>query len=550
MVVFDLQEYPENVMPLPLAQQVEVGDTVFSAGNALGEGISYRAGQVASFTPERVYGEWQDIRFSSPASPGNSGGPLLNTAGEVAGVIVQRSNLGENYNIAVPISEINNMGDTADFHARNITLGIRGAIDTLSKDWSYTASLPATVSELSHQAQNALSAFYRTLRKELNEQIKEKNFPHGQRFRYYLRNQPVIRGLASLEPDARFRKWTAKQVDLKKEPLAEEQSVYHGPLRYQKGRRSPGFSYDDMLVLAEKPSQVDLKTFLDSPAMLLETALDAVPYFRYVGRERVAVTSLGKPEKTESWRDSLGRRWSSSLWYLPYNNSFLFARCLPSPKGAMCTIMSTGAGLLTRDYFAAFQEICDKLVAGYEGSIEDWQEYLALGEEYLPRVFHEAEVSYKEGKTRIRLKDFQVVLKNVGMTSDSSLRLHLGYANDQLLGEDLVLLSLIPEKGSSTSYSIRPLFEPSPYDSEEYIRTWQESLSGTGDFSGKKIAKGNQVVVRKTALSTKKSIAGPAEEKIQKVFTVGCTYKASTAEEKDVEQDCDQFFQSIIFAEL
>jgi hypothetical protein len=58
------------------------------------------------------------------------------------------------------------------------------------------------------------------------------------------------------------------------------------------------------------------------------------------------------------------------------------------------------------------------------------------------------------------------------------------------------------------------------------------------------------VVVRKTALSTKKSIAGPAEEKIQKVFTVGCTYKASTAEEKDVEQDCDQFFQSIIFAEL
>ncbi|MCI5130181.1 MAG: hypothetical protein D3904_01370 [Candidatus Electrothrix sp. EH2] len=91
MMVFDLKKYPEKITVLNFNRKVEIGDTVFSAGNALGEGISYRAGQVASFTPERAYGEWENIRFSSPASPGNSGGPLLNTEGEVVGLIVRKT---------------------------------------------------------------------------------------------------------------------------------------------------------------------------------------------------------------------------------------------------------------------------------------------------------------------------------------------------------------------------------------------------------------------------------------------------------------------------
>ncbi|MCW5208698.1 trypsin-like peptidase domain-containing protein [Desulfobulbus sp. US1] len=210
MVVFDLEEYPEKITPLNFNRQVEIGDTVFSAGNALGEGISYRAGQVASFTPEQVYGEWRDIRFSSPASPGNSGGPLLNTEGEVVGLIIKKTQ-GENYNIAIPISEADNLADNAEFHTRNVTERIPGAAASFSRDLAYTTSLPATVPELAGQAQDALSAFHRTLRKELRAQVREKNFPGGKRFRYYLRSQPALYGLAAVTPDSSFRKWTAQQ---------------------------------------------------------------------------------------------------------------------------------------------------------------------------------------------------------------------------------------------------------------------------------------------------------------------------------------------------
>ncbi|MCI5124258.1 MAG: serine protease, partial [Candidatus Electrothrix sp. AR5] len=509
MLVFDLKEYPEKITPLHFNRQVEVGDTVFSVGNTLGEGIAYRAGQVASFTPEWDYGEWQDIRFSSPSSPGNSGGPLLNTEGEVIGVIV-KGNRSENYNVAVPISEADNLGGKAEFHTRNVTERIQGTVALLSRDWAYTASLPATVPELARQAQGVLTAFHRTLRNELHEQVRDKNFPDGKRFRYYLRNQPALHGLAAVTPDISFRRWEAKQVELEKEPLAEGQNVYHGPNdpvpRMNSFRRS---EYFDMQVIAEKPKGIDLKTFLDTPTLLLETVLRAVPYFRYIGRERVEVTSLGEPENTETWRDKLGRRWTSSLWYVPYTNDFLYSSCLPSPGGAVCTMKSRWAGLLTRDYIAASRESCDELVVGYKGSLNDWEEYLALGEEYLPVFFQQAEISHKDDRVKIGLKDFQIDFKDPEITDDSSLRVHLGYANDQLLAEDLVQFSLFPGKGSPASYSVRPYYQPSPFSSDAYVNTWEETLSGTGDFSGKKLARGDQFIIRKIAPKTKKTISAP-----------------------------------------
>ncbi|MCI5159543.1 MAG: serine protease, partial [Candidatus Electrothrix sp. AUS1_2] len=202
MMVFDLKKYPKKIVPLTFDRKIEIGDTVFSAGNALGEGISYRAGQVASFTPEREYGEWKNIRFSSPASPGNSGGPLLNTEGKVVGLIVRKTE-SENYNISIPISEADNLGDQAEFHARNVSAEVEGTWATLIRDWSYQAPLPATLAELRQKTQKSLGMFYQGLKKELLEKVKDRNFPRGERFRFYLREQQPIQGFAAITPKNR-----------------------------------------------------------------------------------------------------------------------------------------------------------------------------------------------------------------------------------------------------------------------------------------------------------------------------------------------------------
>ena len=54
-----------------------LNEDVFAVGNAFGEGVIVRDGVFTSETPDAENGEWKWLRFSAAASPGNSGGPLL-----------------------------------------------------------------------------------------------------------------------------------------------------------------------------------------------------------------------------------------------------------------------------------------------------------------------------------------------------------------------------------------------------------------------------------------------------------------------------------------
>src|SRR5205823_2232592 len=82
-----------------------IDDPVMAVGNALGEGIVIRDGLYTSQTPEVQDGRWQWLRFSAAASPGNSGGPLLDGVGRVIGLIEAKSP-NENLNYALPIANI------------------------------------------------------------------------------------------------------------------------------------------------------------------------------------------------------------------------------------------------------------------------------------------------------------------------------------------------------------------------------------------------------------------------------------------------------------
>ena len=116
---FELVSPLQGVVPLESAKGVNIGDAVLTVGNALGSGIVVRSGSLTSFTPEEMEGRWKFIRFTAPASPGNSGGPLVDKTGRVAGVVVRRSD-AENLNYAVPIEELDNMS------ASSAELWIRG----------------------------------------------------------------------------------------------------------------------------------------------------------------------------------------------------------------------------------------------------------------------------------------------------------------------------------------------------------------------------------------------------------------------------------------
>ncbi len=87
------------------SEKVVVGEPAVAIGNPLGLEHTLTDGLISA---RRVYRGKRWLQISVPLSPGNSGGPLFNQAGEVIGVNTARigSFIAQNLNLAVPVSEL------------------------------------------------------------------------------------------------------------------------------------------------------------------------------------------------------------------------------------------------------------------------------------------------------------------------------------------------------------------------------------------------------------------------------------------------------------
>ena len=90
-----------GIKPLPLGNStdVKIGETVYVAGNPKGLEGTFSDGIISSrrdpYTKER-------LQMTAPISPGSSGGPVLNSKGEVIGISFMTLVGGQNLNFAIP----------------------------------------------------------------------------------------------------------------------------------------------------------------------------------------------------------------------------------------------------------------------------------------------------------------------------------------------------------------------------------------------------------------------------------------------------------------
>src|SRR5438270_4406000 len=87
---------PQVVVPAVLGGGVRVGDETFAVGNPLGLVDSLTAGVISgldrTFPLPNGHMLTGLIQFDAAVSPGNSGGPLLNTKGQVIGIVTGLAN--------------------------------------------------------------------------------------------------------------------------------------------------------------------------------------------------------------------------------------------------------------------------------------------------------------------------------------------------------------------------------------------------------------------------------------------------------------------------
>lgn len=93
-----------SAKPLTLSEKSAVpGESIFAIGNPEGLGKSISTGVVAAL---REFNGRRLLQITAPISHGSSGGPILNTTGEVVGVAVAMLKDGQNLNFAVPAEQI------------------------------------------------------------------------------------------------------------------------------------------------------------------------------------------------------------------------------------------------------------------------------------------------------------------------------------------------------------------------------------------------------------------------------------------------------------
>jgi S1-C subfamily serine protease len=97
VAVVQVQVPSPPTLRLGNSDNLRVGDRVVAIGSPLGLQNTLTEGIVSALRAKL-------IQMSAPISPGSSGGPVLNTAGDVVGISVASAAGGQNLNFAVPIN--------------------------------------------------------------------------------------------------------------------------------------------------------------------------------------------------------------------------------------------------------------------------------------------------------------------------------------------------------------------------------------------------------------------------------------------------------------
>jgi S1-C subfamily serine protease len=88
----------------------KIGDDIMVAGSPQGLEGTISKGIISSIRKFDPY-DYELIQISAPISEGSSGGPVVNSSGELIGISVSGMKEGQNLNFAVPVKYISHLLD-------------------------------------------------------------------------------------------------------------------------------------------------------------------------------------------------------------------------------------------------------------------------------------------------------------------------------------------------------------------------------------------------------------------------------------------------------
>jgi serine protease Do len=470
-VEFSLKHTPTPEKFLPTASAPPpVNEAVFAVGNALGQGVVIRDGVFTSETPEESNGRWKWLRFTAAASPGNSGGPLVDGKGNVIGIVLRKSE-SENLNYAAPISLVtaaSGSAGTIDSRA-NYRLPIMDAAEVVESHDK--VPLPATLVDFYGGLHRVILSMIVRSTQQLLDHNKARLFP----------NSPTSATLLSQVLRSPFPRMIREQQD-RNWGVAGPQ-VQTAQLENNGFVRSGGFLYR-----LRAPDDLKLATLYSDSKLYMDLMLrGGYSLKRTVGSASIKVTSLGKAVQESTSTDAWGRTWQLKIYAVPFDDIYLVTMNLPTPEGYVAMFLPARGNV--KDVVLVQQKLlADYTYVTFEATLARWREYLPL-KAAQPKIFGALNLSidsdYKKLTFASKRMELTVTPEVLPLTPTTMLALNFSYYKDGTAVVWDVGSILIGENAQKNEFvDARRFVQPDPSLPDNFQNSWKKVQANEFPFNG------------------------------------------------------------------
>lgn len=470
------------IVPLETRARPPLNTPVFAVGNALGEGVVVRDGLYTSETPEERDGRWQWLRFSAAASPGNSGGPLIDRNGKVVGVVLRKSP-NENLNFALAIGQVLDGSEEAGvMEARSsYRIMVMKAADSVSLN--ERVPLPKTLDDFYSSARQIGADWVAKIHADFMKKHADAIFPSGNSEQ--LLTSVYTEAFPKLISQSDGGTWVLVGDAPRKVQLD------------QNGYLQEGVTNNVFFVRLRTPDGVSTADLIADSSRFMDLLLKGYPVTRPVGTDSVRVTSMGKASEESWFTDDYGRKWQVRSWLVPFNDTAVITVALPTPDGMVMMMMQAPTALretLTKETEA----LCGFFYLSYTGTLAQWHAFLG-NRTALPAALSNVKVQFDYNRgLGIVSSRFQMLVPAAVLKINDNGVLMLKYS--YMRGGTSTVWDLggvyVADSAQNLKWvGVLRRLKPSPSLPEEVARSWQTMSAGTHPWEGQPFIAGGRTEI-------------------------------------------------------
>ncbi|MBI3132301.1 MAG: trypsin-like peptidase domain-containing protein [Acidobacteria bacterium] len=489
---------------LGLSTTYTLNQTVFTMGNAYGEGLVLRKGDLIGTIPESEGGRWNLLRSSADVNSGNSGGALIDGQGKVIGVVLARK---DNISLSLPVAEFQALNPgVAHFHRKtgySFAL-VPERVDLVDND--FEVSLPKGYAEVREEAHKEGMKIYDQRMGELFAQAQDQYFPKGEASHEAILDIPNSTGLEFWFKDKDTKKWALSDLEYKAHEAGGEARVFFA------ASNNLGFG----VVKPNTPEE--LPTLFSNPRALMDLFLKGINYPREMAGQQIRITSLGDPIESQELRDSMRRTWRLHIWLLPHLDQYVAIYTAPVPRG-VGFVLKQMPTFAIHEWRYDMRRILDLVYLPYSGNTLQWNVFLGM-REWIPGDLKQVKV-HLEADRRLLVQTpwvtFQVGKEDLELDPLMTVNLGMGFAWQ---GSDVVWdlrRANVAEAEEDGFVTLLRHLKPTPSMSDAFQRSWREVQKRRHPYTGAPFSEDGATRIA-TVLNLGQGAAGEAPSSLYTLY--------------------------------